>query len=537
MSEVLVAHSLVSEPLVICSRKIHSSGRDGCFRCIDKKLIEMADTKDVRVFSFSHDSIKVSEQQGNEIDAMVFFDFLKSNNICFKVFLDPKECLKELTKIKILKTIPSIMKADTGEESLRLRLDQSVNLEPQQNFLDKFTTYYEYKPDHESDDAEGNFAFKLEFTQKVIVNDIEDKYVIYIILNKLCNDSIKLQTIDQLTIFHDQIRDAIKILNSYKYYHTDIHFPNIVDCGESSNPRYKLIDFAEMAHNHYDHNVDYNMFSESLLLYIKTTPAIASYAESFASKIEAAKKEDEAIREQRDAKVDADEKRAAEIKLKKIKDYSIELKKKIRFMVNDYISKYLHSMCPQALMLSVTSSHKKDSEMHSVYPSATFQFESLGDFKKCKTKLPMLELTEKSLTATYSSYEIQKLFEGEQNLDFDSMLYKEVKKYINIVKEVDDFLSSGVGVLRAWIKSKPTNDDEIITLNRFKMQIDSFSTFVDENTLYEKHEGGQKRYKLKRSTRRKTRTKSKSKSKNKHRTRRKSKSKSKSKNKHITRRK
>jgi hypothetical protein len=45
---------------------------------------------------------------------------------------------------------------------------------------------------------------------------------------------------------HDEILGALEILNSHGYGHYDAHLGNVVDCGELSEPQYKLIDFGNM---------------------------------------------------------------------------------------------------------------------------------------------------------------------------------------------------------------------------------------------------------------------------------------------------
>jgi predicted unusual protein kinase regulating ubiquinone biosynthesis (AarF/ABC1/UbiB family) len=92
----------------------------------------------------------------------------------------------------------------------------------------------------------------LDFTDNVKMVQKKDERLfnidtnrIYIILNKFCNSKI---TKDQIISkkFESDITNAIKILNSHGYEHGDTHLGNVVDCGESSDPRYKLIDFGLM---------------------------------------------------------------------------------------------------------------------------------------------------------------------------------------------------------------------------------------------------------------------------------------------------
>ncbi len=93
----------------------------------------------------------------------------------------------------------------------------------------------------------------LEFTGSVKILHTGDRQQeitrvtkrIYIILNKFCNNNLtREQKLSKK--FNDEILDAINILNSHGYDHGDTHLGNVVDCGESSDPRYKLIDFGLM---------------------------------------------------------------------------------------------------------------------------------------------------------------------------------------------------------------------------------------------------------------------------------------------------
>lgn len=65
--------------------------------------------------------------------------------------------------------------------------------------------------------------------------DIEEKYD--------GTDEIRREKIVKL---RREIFDALQILKSHGYSHSDIHDGNVVDCGEGSIPQYKLIDFGNM---------------------------------------------------------------------------------------------------------------------------------------------------------------------------------------------------------------------------------------------------------------------------------------------------
>ena len=235
-------------PLVICEHLKHPMGYYGCFRCMDSELLQklssMFDKNNVDVFSVV--VLKGATYKGPEAtkpNSKQFFTFLHENNICFKIFFTPTDFMKEYINVKILKTIPSEQAVEVGEQAIAGE---------QSNFLQKFTTYYEHQ--YETDaGAQKSFAFVLEFKDNVQIlkegrsGDIERIYTkrIYIILNKFCNNKI---TKEQKTSkqFHDEILGALEILNSHGYGHDDAHLGNVVDCGELSEPRYKLIDFGDM---------------------------------------------------------------------------------------------------------------------------------------------------------------------------------------------------------------------------------------------------------------------------------------------------
>ena len=227
-------------PLVICELK-HPMGAYGCFRCIDsellQKLSDMFRENKVEVFSVVGSQGAISKS--DRLNSMIFFTFLHENNICFKIFYTEAAFIEECVNVKILETIPSV---EAGEQAVAGE---------QPNFLQKFTTYYEYQYETAAG-AQKNFAFVLEFTDNVEIerrSAITIKRIntkrIYVVLNKFCNNEI---TIEQITSkkFHDEILGALEVLNSHGYGHADAHLSNIVDCGELSEPQYKLIDFGNM---------------------------------------------------------------------------------------------------------------------------------------------------------------------------------------------------------------------------------------------------------------------------------------------------
>ena len=108
-----------------------------------------------------------------------------------------------------------------------------------------------------------------------------------------------------------------------------------------------------------------------------------------------------------------------ETKFEKIESYYPHLVKRSRFMLSNFMSEYLYSLCPQASVKVSFEERAGGYRSNVVYPSATFEFQSKGDFEKgdfeeCQRKLPMLTLTfdKKGLKSTLHSGEVQKLFES-----------------------------------------------------------------------------------------------------------------------------
>jgi hypothetical protein len=289
-------------------------------------------------------------------------------------------------------------------------------------------------------------------------------------------------------------------------------------------PRYKLIDFGSMRKTSKNPTEkDYDITSIESLIEKQTTRAMTlADIKARADVADAAEK------------MAADEMAAKKFELQRkfeiIQKYYPELRKRYRFMVTHYISEYLNTMCLQkkSVRTSYISPEKSYSYHERVtYPSATFDFESVKDFNACKKeleKLAELKLDEKSLMATYSSDEVQRLYEGATN--YETEFRKKIQDIQTNILDISEFLSMySTEVSSSGYDYKDSLDSHYKTLqNIFK--------FKDQ-------EGGQIRYKSKSKSKnkRRTRTRTKSKSKNKRRTRTRTKSKSKSKTKRRTRRK
>ena len=218
----------------------------------------------------------------------------------------------------------------------------------------------------------------LEFTDSVKILHTGDRQQeitrvtkrIYIILNKLCNNKITINQIISPEYRHD-ITEAIQILNSHSYQHNYIHQGNVVDCGKSSMPRYKLIDFGSMRETPKNpEEKDYDKISIQLIIEELTTHVKALAAIKAKKDAEKAAKDDA----EKAAKEAAAE---AARKFEIIQKSYPELRKKYRFMVTNYISEYLHSVCTKAVVSSSYKSPEKGLNYHvpNGYPSATFEFE------------------------------------------------------------------------------------------------------------------------------------------------------------------
>ena len=543
MSEALVQEETLpeAEPLVICNYREHPTGNFGCFRCIDNVLLQrlllMVSENKVEVFSVSVTApIKVNSEE--------FFRFLHENNICFKIFFNEYNFSEEYENVKILKSIPSV-KAESKQAVVGEQAVEGVEEQP--NFLQKFTTYYEYEYQTTDGSQQSSFAFMLEFTDNVEIHNRDDKIhtkKIYIILNKFCNSPTIEQKLSKK--FYDNIIDALEILDSHEYGHGDAHLNNVVDCGKDSNPQYKLIDFGMLTDFEYmkrersylpfsRHKNNKTLFEaeiNKLKIYFEDwrKRSIASQPDKDPADFTAKAYHDD-LQQSHAAYLAASKKAELQKKFEIIQKSYPELIKRYRFMVTHYISEYLNMMCLQkkSVRTSYISPEKGDNYDEPVsYPSATFEFESKQDLDECKKELPNLKELGKSLTAIYSSGEVQSLYENAVNHEEGSR--KEIRNIQTNILEISDFLSSHT---TEETRSGKTYEDNISKYYEF---LKSIFKFEDQG-------GGQTKYKSKRRTRRKTRTrtKSKSKSKNKRRTRTRTKtrtkSKSKSKNKRRTRRK
>jgi hypothetical protein len=570
-----MSEASVAEPLVICDYRIkdNPTGMYGCFRCIDDellaRLLSMVAENKVKVFSAPIIPIdmQVSEKtkkeyldsyEGDEAtnpDSNKFFTFLHDNNICFKIFFTPAAFIEEHNNVEILKTIPSVEavvgdQADVDEQAV-------VEVEEQSNFLQKFTTYYEYEYETIDGSRQSSCAFMLEFTNSVKIVTKDKEIVtsqIYIILNKFCNNIITDEDVTS-DIFSREIHHALRILNSHEYLHGDLHLNNVVDCGEYSNPRYKLIDFGKMGKKN-PREEDYGKKSfdteiAGLKHKLNSRNAHNAYINFMGlapephSAATASETAHNLTQQQNDPKEKAANKASLQTKFKIIHDFYPELRKMYRFMMTNYISEYLHSLCPKAVVVSSSYKSKEEGLNYRerlAYPSATFKFESVKDFDECTKKLKNLELLEGSLTATYSSGGIERLYQDATNYEPNFR-----KKILDIESYIID---TGIFLSKHTIEQTRFGDD-------FETKLDKYYNIITRTLNIQDQGGGKTRYKLKRSTRRKTGTRtitrtksknkrktitrrnSKSKLKNKRRTRTKSKSKSKSKskNKHRTRRK
>jgi serine/threonine protein kinase len=581
MSEAL-SHTKLVDSLSICDYKIHPSGSFGCFRCIDdellQKLLLMVSNKKVKIYpvvdiSTTDDVLKSS----TEINANLFFTFLYGQKICFKVFFADEEAKNtrytevnvgdfayEFRNIEILKTMPSVKRKDIREESSS-KSDEDP-LKPQQNFLDKFTTYYQYQhPDGK------DVAFVLEFTDSVkIVSRVSTRSInkIYIILNKFCNNELSNE--QKLSRqFHDEIYEALMILTSHGYCHNDTKFDNIVDCGKDSIPRYKLIDFGNMRETHLkigerngyeyfleqidsldleeggiggrwrkvledahatrkpkDYKINAATFAAPL---IRVAYDAAKKGREFASASSSKKERDIAAAAARAAMKITHEKVEAidrETKLEVVETHYPRLIRLLRYMRKNYMSNYMLSKCN---ISGVTVSYEKEEEK---YPSATFQFESVNDFNECKKKLKLPRwipwmFLEKSLIVKLNSQYIEEIY--NTGYDYDVTSRKKMMDIDMEISSIGDFLRN-----ISWfsLEKYKTELDKyfIFIIGTFKINgIPGISEsdfaplrFFHQQQQQLQQEGGQTRCKLKRSTCKKKKIKSKNKirtkSKNKTRT-------------------
>jgi hypothetical protein len=576
MSEALPSHA---KQLVICDYKIHPSGSYGCFRCIDDELLQellfMVSNKKVKIYPLDISTTEHVLKSSTNINANLFFNFLYEQKICFKVFFEDVSFADEFKNIEILKTIPSVKRKDIREESSsKLGEDPAKS---QQNFLENFTTYYQYQHPDEKD-----VAFVLEFTDSVkIVSRVSTRSInkIYIILNKFCNNKLSKEQILSEK-FHDDIYEALMILTSHGYCHNDTKFDNIVDCGEDSNPRYKLIDFGNMRETYLKigERNGYEYFLEQIdsldleeggmggrlrkvLEDAHATRKPKDYeinAATFAAPLisvayDAAKKGRElASKKERDiAAPDIDAAHAAamkiahekveaidgETKLEVVKKYYPQLKRLLRYMRKNYMSNYMLSKCN---ISGVTVSYKEEEEN---YPSATFQFESVNEFNECKKKLKLPRwipwmLLEKSLTVKLNSQYIEEIYKNAHDYDVSSR-----KKMMDIDMEIPS--------IGDFLNISSLSPQTIVLTEKYKTKLNKYFIFIIGTfnineipgiseldfaplRLFHQQEGGQMRRKLKKSKRRKKQLKSKNKTRTKSKNKTRTKSKNKTKNKTRT---
>lgn len=393
-------------PLVICNHSEHPTGSYGCFRCIDHQLLQnllsMTDKNKVEVFSVTtRDRIfkghKVSGHKIPETDAKLFFNFLHENNICFKTFFTEEAFIEEYNNVQILKTIPTVINEYGREQALAVGEqavavgEQAVAVGEQPNFLQKFTTYYEYPYYDAAGRPQQSCAFILEFLDNVEI--LQQEYgwggtkrisikTLYILLNKFCNNKMTIeQQLDPK--FKSEILDALKILNSYGYRHADTHLENVVDCGSSSQPQYKLIDFGKMEKMPERYYLsDEDVFTKNID--DKEWEAWAAQA----AKKRAAAEANAAAKAKAAAEANAAHYAEYTTKFEKVKKDFHKLIKQFRSMVNAYMSEYFYSKCSQASML--TSSHENEYDPqreYSNFPQVTFTFTSLADLIKCGENL------------------------------------------------------------------------------------------------------------------------------------------------------
>ena len=503
------------ESLVFCSHDKNPTGVYGCFRCIDdellQKLLLMVSNKKVKVYTVdevdSHSSLAAMITKMKEINAEFFFNFLHAQKICFKVFFERPSFIDEYRNIKILKTIPSVMREDIRESKL-VEPIREKSVEPQENFLQKYSTYYEYT--HE---GVNGFAFVFEFTDGVTIasyNSSTRRDKVYVILNKLCKDIDKISTEQKLSPkFHDDIYEALMILASHGFCHNDTHLNNIVDCGEDSKPRYKLIDFGLMNRT-------------------QCKIGTPDGYQRFLDKLDAL---DYAMKTARE-KVKAID---GEIKLEVVKNYFPQLRGLLHYMISNYMSNYML----KCNISGVTISYEGVEDVK--YPSATFHFESVDDFVKCQKKLNIPSsvpwvLLEKSLTVKLKSEFIKQIYESDAAANHDKSSRSNIDNLQTKISLIGKFLSS---------RSRSDSEEYKIQLNNcfifivgiFKkieipgMSESDLAPFRISHQQQQQRAGRQTRCKSKNKTRAKSKNKTRTKSKNKTRTKSKNKTRTKSKNK------
>ena len=135
-----------------------------------------------------------------------------------------------------------------------------------------------------------------------------------------------------------------------------------------------------------------------------------------------------------------------ETKFKILEDYYPQLKRRVGFMISNFMSKYLFTLCPQAsVRISYNHEHERYYRRNVDFPNATFEFESKGDFEKCQSEIPLLTLEPKSLIA--SSFNLESLFDSARFklLYKNPELYQEREKVLKIKyfqEQLGDFLAN-----------------------------------------------------------------------------------------------
>ena len=198
-----------------------------------------------------------------------------------------------------------------------------------------------------------------------------------------------------------------------------------------------------------------------------------------------------------------------ETKFKVIDDYYPYLVSRFRFMMSNFMSEYLYSICPQA-SVKVSYQYQQENTYYRnvIYPSATFEFETKGDFEKCQSDLPksMLTFDKKSListstrrshppsspphqpsattlasAATFNSSsfhsetlhfgKVEKLFESaRRTLPRGSELYKEHEK----IKYISSMITDIGNFLGDYTFRKPRRDND----TEYKDNLDTYFTFM-----------------------------------------------------------
>ena len=492
------------ESLVFCSHDKNPTGKYGCFRCIDdellQKLLLMVSNEKVKVYTVDEVDDSQSITKMREINAEFFFNFLHAQKICFKVFFERPSFIDEYRNIKILKTIPSVMREDIRESKL-VEPIRERSVEPQENFLHKYSTCYEYT--HEGING---FAFVFEFTDGVTIesyySSTRSRDKVYVILNKLCKDIDKISTEQKLSPkFHDDIYEALMILASHGFCHNDTHLNNIVDCGEDSKPRYKLIDFGLMNRT-------------------QCKIGTPDGYQRFLDKLDAL---DYAMKTARE-KVKAID---GEIKLEVVKNYFPQLRGLLHYMISNYMSNYML----KCNISGVTISYEGVEDVK--YPSATFHFESVDDFVKCQKKLnipPSVPwvLLKKSLTVKLKSEFIKQIYESDAAANHDKSSRSNIDNLQTKISLIGKFLSSRSRIDSEEYKIQ-LNNCFIFIVGIFKkieipgMSESDFAPFRISHQQQQQRAGRQTRCKSKNKTRTKSKNKTRTKSKNKTRTKSKNK--------------